>query len=153
MASMVYIAILFVLVRLIVELILWRTFYKPLNQFNNEIKLMRNNNIHSKVVKTKIPEFVDLIKQFRKMKRQIVHLIKEIERKEKKRADLEVEKLVHQINPHFLMNTLDTARWLAVLGDEKELKHLLTSLNKLLYYNMRSEEHTSELQSRGHLVC
>src|SRR5699024_5332153 len=136
MASMVYIAILFVLVSLIVGLLLWRTFYKPLNQFNYEIKLMRSNNFHSKIVKTKIPEFVDLIKQLRKMKRQIVHLIKEIERKEKKRADLEVEKLVHQINPHFLMNTLDTARWLAVLGDKKELTHLLTSLNKLLYYNM-----------------
>src|SRR5690625_597208 len=135
-AERVYISMLFVLISSIVGLLLWRTFYIPLNQFNNEIKLRRNNNFHSIVVKTNIPEFVDLIKQFRKMKRQIVHLIKEIERKEKKRADLEVEKLVHQINPHFLMNTLDTARWLAVLGDKKELKHLLTSLNKLLYYNM-----------------
>src|SRR5690625_7117777 len=68
MASMVYVAILFVLVSSIVGLLLWRTFYKPLNQFNNEIKLMRYNNFHSKVVKTKITEFVDLIKQFRKMK-------------------------------------------------------------------------------------
>src|SRR5690625_6207263 len=101
MASMVYIAILFVLVSSIVGLLLWRTFYKPLNQFNNEIKLMRNNNFHSKVVKTKIPEFVDLIKQFRKMKSQIVHLIKEIERKEKKRADLEVENLIIHINQIF----------------------------------------------------
>jgi two-component system, sensor histidine kinase YesM len=70
------------------------------------------------------------------MKKQIASLISEIEQKERKRADLEVEKLVHQINPHFLMNTLDTARWLVVAGDKKEATNLLTSLNKILYYNM-----------------
>ncbi|MGP4038491.1 sensor histidine kinase [Gracilibacillus sp. D59] len=133
---MIYIAILFVLISLIVSLLLWKTLYKPLNEFRHEIKLMGNNNFHSEIVHTKIPEFVDLINRFRNMRVQIVSLIQEIEQKERKRADLEVEKLKHQINPHFLMNTLDTAKWLAISGDKKELTSLLTSLNKLLYYNM-----------------
>ncbi|WP_208585648.1 sensor histidine kinase [Gracilibacillus suaedae] len=133
---MIYIAILFVFISLVVSLLLWKTLYKPLNEFRHEIKLMGNNNFHSEIVHTKIPEFVDLIKRFRNMRVQIVSLIQEIEQKERKRADLEVEKLKHQINPHFLMNTLDTAKWLAISGDKKELTGLLTSLNKLLYYNM-----------------
>src|SRR5690625_1325344 len=33
------------------------------------------------------------------------------------------------------------------------LSHLLIRNNELVVDNIRSEEHTSELQSRGHLVC
>ncbi|KAB8127831.1 sensor histidine kinase [Gracilibacillus oryzae] len=134
--QMIYFAILFVSLSLIIALLLWKTLYKPLNQFNNEIHLMKNNNFTSEVIQTNIPEFRELTTQFRHMKKQIASLINEIEHKERKRADLEVEKLVHQINPHFLMNTLDTARWLVVSGDKKEATNLLTSLNKILYYNM-----------------
>ncbi|UOQ86760.1 sensor histidine kinase [Gracilibacillus salinarum] len=133
---MLYIAILFVLISLLVSWLLWKTLYKPMNEFRHEIKLMGDNNFHSEVVNTKIPEFVDLIDHFRDMRGQIVALIHEIEKKERMRADLEVEKLKHQINPHFLMNTLDTAKWLAISGDKQELTSLLTSLNKLLHYNM-----------------
>ncbi len=133
---MLYITILFVCISLVMAFLLWKTFYRPLNDFQHEIKLMENSNFHSEVVETNIPEFKNLINQFRSMRKQIVQLIKEIEVKEKIRADLEVEKLMHQINPHFLMNTLDTARWLSVSGEKAELTNLLTWLNKILYYNM-----------------
>ncbi|WP_277678407.1 sensor histidine kinase [Gracilibacillus dipsosauri] len=145
MILMLYMAILFVLVSLIVGLLLWKTFYRPLHQLNSEIKLMSNHNFASEVVSTKIPEFVDLLSHFRKMKKQITNLIQAIEQKERNRADLEVEKLLHQINPHFLMNTLDTARWLAVAGNKEEVTHLLTALNKLLYYNMGKLGNSSTL--------
>ncbi len=133
---MIYIVLIFVLISLMASFMLWKNIHKPLREFSKEITLMGNSNFHSEVAETRIPEFVELINQFRDMKKQITQLIKEIEQKERKRADLEVEKLIHQINPHFLMNTLDTAKWLAVSGERKELSYLLSSLNKILYYNM-----------------
>ncbi len=142
---MINLVILFVLISLIVGLLLWKTIYKPLKQFNSEIKLMSNNNFHSEIVSTSIPEFVELTHHFRSMKKQIMNLIEEIKIKERNRADLEVEKLMHQINPHFLMNTLDTARWLSISGDRNEVTHLLSTLNKLLYYNMGKLGHLSTL--------
>ena len=78
-----------------------------------------------------------LLNQFQHMKVQITQLYSEIKAKEKRRADLEIEKLQYQINPHFLMNTLDTAHWLAVMNGQEEIDRLVTSLNKLLYYNLR----------------
>lgn len=133
---MIYITIIFILVSLTAALFLWKTIYKPLNEFHHEIMLMSNSNFHAKIITTNIPEFANLTNQFRHMKSQIANLIKEIEQKERIRADLEVEKLKHQINPHFLMNTLDTAKWLAKTGEKEEVVKLLSSLNKLLYYNM-----------------
>lgn len=81
-------------------------------------------------------EFDFLLSEFSNMQHQIGDLFKEVQQKEKIRADLEVEKLLYQINPHFLMNTLDTVHWLAVMNGQGEIDKLVQSLNKLLYYNL-----------------
>lgn len=123
-------------VSLFLAWLLWKMVYRPLNNFNSEIKFMINSKIQLKTTKTRIPEFDYLLKQFRNMKHQIWDLFSEVEQKEKRRADLEVEKLLYQINPHFLMNTLDTVHWLAVMNGQSEIDRLVLSLNKLLHYNL-----------------
>ncbi|MFK7691976.1 sensor histidine kinase [Paenibacillus sp. HJGM_3] len=52
------------------------------------------------------------------------------------KSRLEVEKLLFQINPHFIHNTLDTVRWLARLKGQEQIEDLVSLLNKVLYYNM-----------------
>ncbi|WP_100405734.1 sensor histidine kinase [Bacillus solitudinis] len=136
LVQMIYLTLFFVVLSLIVAWLLWLMVYRPLHHFNQEIHLMTNNDFGTRIVTTKIPEFDALLRQFQHMKSQILSLFKEVELKEKRRADLEVEKLLYQINPHFLMNTLDTAHWLAVLNGQKEIDQIVTSLNKLLSYNL-----------------
>jgi two-component system sensor histidine kinase YesM len=130
------ITLLFMGVSLLLGWILWRMVYRPLNHFNKEIKLLAQNQRQYEPASTQIPEFDYLLNQFRQMKRQIWELFSEVEQKEKRRVDLEVEKLLYQINPHFLMNTLDTVHWLAVMNGQSEIDRLVSSLNKLLYYNL-----------------
>jgi two-component system sensor histidine kinase YesM len=43
------------------------------------------------------------------------------------------------------MNTLDTANWLAVMNDQKDISRLVTSLNRLLYYNLGKAGQTSTI--------
>lgn len=118
--------------------LLWAMVYHPLRKFQAEIKHMTDNSYRPADEKAaaRIPEFEHVLRQFRRMKAQIAELFADVERKEKRRADLEIEKLLYQINPHFLMNTLDTAHWLAVMNGQEEIDRLVTSLNKLLYYNL-----------------
>ena len=80
--------------------------------------------------RTQIPEFDFLLGEFSNMQHQIGDLFKEVQQKEKIRADLEVEKLLYQINPHFLMNTLDTVHWLAVMNGQGEIDKLVQSLEQ-----------------------
>ncbi|WP_199616121.1 sensor histidine kinase [Paenibacillus alkalitolerans] len=129
-------SLLVLAISLVLAWLLWKMVYRPLTKFHNEIKWAGQSNFHSESAKTNIPEFDYLLNQFQKMKQQIRELFAEVERKEKRRADLEIEKLLYQINPHFLMNTLDTAHWLAVMNGQNEIDRLIVSLNKLLYYNL-----------------
>ncbi|WDZ55881.1 sensor histidine kinase [Paenibacillus polymyxa] len=117
--------------------LLWKTVYKPLGLFHSEINGMSQNPQKAgSQTRTQIPEFDFLLGEFSNMQHQISDLFKEVQQKEKIRADLEVEKLLYQINPHFLMNTLDTVHWLAVMNGQGEIDKLVQSLNKLLYYNL-----------------
>ncbi|MCR2806376.1 sensor histidine kinase [Paenibacillus soyae] len=145
--QMMYLSILFLAVTLLIAWLLWKMVYIPLHQFNREIKSITQKNTPPRdELATNIPEFDFLIKQLQNMKLQITDLIGEVEQKEKRRADLEVEKLLYQINPHFLMNTLDTAHWLAALNGNKELDKLILSLNKLLYYNLGKRGQASTIR-------
>ncbi|WP_438347675.1 sensor histidine kinase [Paenibacillus sp. FA6] len=137
---------LFLGMSLFLAWLLWKMVYRPLNAFNKEIELMAQNEVQTAVVQTRIPEFDFLLNQFQEMKKQTWELFAEVEVKEKRRADLEVEKLLYQINPHFLMNTLDTVHWLAVMNGQDEIDRLVSSLNKLLHYNLGKLGETSTIQ-------
>ncbi|WP_438448582.1 sensor histidine kinase [Gorillibacterium sp. sgz5001074] len=136
-AQILFFSFLFAAVSVLLGWLLWKMVYRPLNNFNKEIKQMAlSRGQMLPPARTQIPEFDYLLNQFRMMKDQIWHLFSEVEQKEKRRVDLEVEKLLYQINPHFLMNTLDTVHWLAVMNGQGEIDRLVSSLNKLLYYNL-----------------
>ncbi len=139
-------SIFFLGMSLFLAWLLWKMVYRPLTGFNKEIKLMALNRIQSGVARTRIPEFDFLLDQFRQMKEQIWDLFAEVEQKERRRVDLEVEKLLYQINPHFLMNTLDTVHWLAVMNGQNEIDRLVSSLNKLLHYNLGKLGQASTIQ-------
>ncbi|WP_159886905.1 sensor histidine kinase [Paenibacillus puerhi] len=139
MMQILLVALLFLVVTCVLAWLLWKMVYIPLNLFHREIKGMsvsHNRSAPKPVERTRIPEYDRLLIQFADMREQIWELFREVEQKEKNRADLEVEKLLYQINPHFLMNTLDTVHWLALMNGQDEIDRLVQSLNKLLYYNL-----------------
>lgn len=143
--QMIILLLIFILISLAIGMLLWRMVYRPLSRFNKEIKWLANSNFDAVKMKSNIPEFEILLVQFQNMKLQIANLYSEVEQKEKRRADLEIEKLLYQINPHFLMNTLDTVHWLAVMQGQEEIDRLVTALNKLLFYNLRKGNSTATI--------
>lgn len=129
-------SVFFLLTAVLTAWVLWKMVYRPLDKFNREIRSLLRSNVQEQTDVVNIPEFDYLLFQIRSMKTKIWDLYGEIERKEKRRANLEVEKLLYQINPHFLMNTLDTVHWLATMNGQKEIDKLALSLNRLLSYNL-----------------
>ncbi|MBD2870869.1 sensor histidine kinase [Paenibacillus arenilitoris] len=136
LVQIVIFSLLVLAISLLLAWLLWKMVYRPLTKFHKEMKRAGQSDFRTGSERTYIPEFDYLLREFGEMKQQIGALFLEVEQKEKRRADLEIEKLRYQINPHFLMNTLDTAHWLAVMNGQNEIDQLVVSLNKLLYYNL-----------------
>ncbi|SFD48875.1 two-component system, sensor histidine kinase YesM [Paenibacillus catalpae] len=115
---------------------IWRMVYFPLKRVNQDMRGLENSDFDTPLSRFELVEFEVMMRNFDAMRVRVKELIQENQLKEKRRADFEVEKLLYQINPHFIHNTLDTIQWLARLKGQEDIDMVATSLNKLLYYNL-----------------
>lgn len=86
-----------------------------------------------------IEEFDILTEEINHMKKQVIHLIHSMVEKEKDVQRTEYEKLLYQINPHFLLNTLNSVQWMARMREQKEISDFVQKLKMLLSYNLGKE--------------
>ncbi|QHW30566.1 sensor histidine kinase [Paenibacillus rhizovicinus] len=139
MGKFAFFAIVSIVISLLLGLAMWRIVYRPLRTINREIKLLAHNKFNSQLKTTGILEFDGLLAEFHDMKSKIAELFKELEEKERKKRVIEVEKLLHQINPHFLHNTLNTVQWLARMNGQDEIDRLVALFTRVLHYNLGKE--------------
>ncbi len=128
-------------------LLLRRLINRPFRLIEKEMRTFGKGNMSSSHYHTGIDEFDRIFDQFNVMKRQIQQLIIDVEKKEKRRHQLEIEKLAYQINPHFLMNTLNSVRWLAAMHKQPDIEKFVSSMIFLLSYNLGKSEETSTFRS------
>lgn len=86
------------------------------------------------------------------MKRQIENLISNMVEKEKSIQKIEFEKLLYQINPHFLLNTLNSIQWMAQMSHQREISEFVQRLKKLLSYNLGKEGRQTTLRMELEIV-
>ncbi|RKP57149.1 sensor histidine kinase [Cohnella endophytica] len=134
-AKMIVVALSTFLFAALLAYLIWRQVYKPLRKVNVEIVRMAENRT-TPVSFTSVAEFDLVLNNFQEMKTQVNELIDAVANNEKQKSQFEIEKLLSQINPHFLHNTLNTVQWLARLNGQKEIDKLVTLLVKVLHYNL-----------------
>ncbi|MFC5531649.1 sensor histidine kinase [Cohnella yongneupensis] len=120
---------------IVLAMLIWRKVYGSLRKLNKEIVRMTGDR-ESPVSLTHVEEFDQLLRNFQVMKTTVNELIGEVARNERMKSQLEMEKVLSQINPHFLHNTLNTVQWLARSNGQDDIDRLLTLLVQVLHYNM-----------------
>ncbi|PYI54377.1 cache domain-containing sensor histidine kinase [Paenibacillus flagellatus] len=73
-----------------------------------------------------------LYRGFDTMVRRIDRLVQNAEKAAKDKKELEFQVLTHQINPHFLYNTLEAIRWKAESRGADDISEMVSSLGNLL---------------------
>lgn len=120
---------------------------RPLHVFEEEICKIQQGDLENRSYqKTLIPEYDHLLDEVMIMKQRIQGLLEEREAAQRVQAKARVDQLLYKINPHFLMNSLDTIHWLAVAENTKEIDKVARALNKLLYYNLKVDRNTVRLE-------
>lgn len=123
--------------------LIWRTVTRPLTRLNREIRSMAQTQSAGEFQLTGTDEFDYSLRRFHEMQGTIIELIEDIKQNERNKSRLEVEKMISQINPHFVHNTLDTIRWQARLNGQEDIDHLISTLNRVLHYNLGKGETAS----------
>jgi len=111
-------------------------FYRPLKELEKEMESFGQGNLNAQKYNTGIIEYDSVFFKFEEMKGQIAILVNDIYIKEGEKRQLELDKLYFQLNPHFIMNALNSAQWQAKMDSSPELAEYLSNLNYLLAYTL-----------------
>jgi len=85
-------------------------------------------------------EVVEMNDTFISVMYEIEQLIDQVAKQEQKKKEAEIRVLQNQLSPHFLYNTLNSIRWMAMIQKQDNIKEMVDSLNRLLTYALRGPD-------------
>ncbi|NMO96602.1 cache domain-containing sensor histidine kinase [Paenibacillus lemnae] len=131
---------------LAISLIFIYAMTRPLRSIVQHMKLVQTGNLDVVFPVTKRDEAGLIGLSFNRMMGRIKQLINDIYAMEGRKKKAELEKLQHQINPHFIYNTLETIRMTAVLHDDAEVGEMVHLLGKQLRYSIHAGSEVVEVR-------
>ncbi len=114
----------------VATLMITRIVVRPLHQLTEAMQLLEGAHPVRLHLKRGNDEIGMLTATYNNMVDQIESLFNRIRAESERKRQAEFHALQAQINPHFLYNTIDTARALAISGKTKEVNDLLRSLGE-----------------------
>ncbi|OXM17279.1 cache domain-containing sensor histidine kinase [Paenibacillus herberti] len=147
--AMLTIMVLFVLMTFFIS----DTITKPLRLLRKKMSHMANLNL-----KVKLPpenfhgEMEVFVKGFNLMVTDMEGLISRLKQEERQKESMRFQALLSQMNPHFLLNTLNTVKWLALGLGDKQIPAACESLGKLVEAGIRLDVDLIHLEHELQLV-
>ncbi len=136
----IYLIIGSVIVLLMLNFSIWKYIFKPFGILCKEMKALSENTEISSHKKVNIEEVDMILNEFYLYKVRSAELFNKVKEKEKMQQRLEYEKLLLQINPHFIRNSLNTIQWIARLEGQGTIEKMTTALIKVFNYNLEKDE-------------
>ncbi len=110
----------------------------PVHQVVVGMKQVEEGRLEVQVKPEGQEELQTMVHSFNHMVGQLKTLIKENEEQQKKKAEAEIRALQSQINPHFLVNSLSSIRFIAQVSHYESIGRMAEALMKILSCSFRS---------------
>lgn len=104
----------------------------PLGHLTKGMREIEHHNLDTQVPVCRQKDMAQIISTFNNMVEQIKRLIEDKERMEKEKYQEELHTLQSQMNPHFLMNTLNTLKFMAISAHYTGMQDMVVALENIL---------------------
>lgn len=148
-ASVFAFMLLFVGTVVILALAVWKSVYSPLRLFDEELAHLLDKKKpyeEERIITTGMQEYDSLLNRIEEMRNQIQEMVQDIVYREEEKSRMKLERLRYQINPHFLMNTLNTIHWMAIMNGQQDIDKAVQALNRLLFYNLDKDGYHTDIE-------
>lgn len=112
----------------------------PVNDIIQGLKVVETGNLDVHIIPKGQSEIRMMIHSFNQMVRRLKVLMKENEQQQLKKQEAEMRALQSQINPHFLVNSLSSIRFMAQVSRFEGIRKMAEALIKILSCSFRSNQ-------------
>lgn len=110
---------------------------QPIFQLIRSMEAVEQGDFESSIEVNGDDEIALLGRSFNRMILEINRLITGIHEEQEKEKALQLQILYAQINPHFLFNTLNAIKWIAIINKSKNVAKLIGDLGRLLEMSIK----------------
>lgn len=125
-------AFIILLITIAISIQIFNSISRPMRKVVDALDTIGTTGFRKLDETSSYKETEQLVHTYNEMTDRIQELILNIEKKEKEKRKEEYRVLEAQINPHFIYNTLDAIRWVALINHSKPTAELISSFAKFL---------------------
>lgn len=126
---------------------------RPLRQLQKKMTEMAKRNLKIRLPEDRHKgEILELHQAFNRMVGDIDQLVHQLKIEERQKEAVHFQMLLSQMNPHFLLNTLNTVKWIALDQRNESIYEICVSLGKLLETSLNPDVELIHLQEEIKLV-
>lgn len=146
-------SVAFMLLFIAMTFMIASTITRPLSHLQKKMKEVVHKSLKIRLPHEKYRgEILDLTRTFNSMLDDMNGLIQRLKEEERQKEAVHFQMLLAQINPHFLLNTLNTMKWIAIRKQNGDIEEICMSLGKLLEMSLNSEIDMIHLKDELELV-
>lgn len=125
--SVVYMMFLFMMLFMLSHYI-----FKPMERLKDKMDLFSEGQLHTQMEQTAVGELKRLTNHFNTMTTKIRELMRTNEQAIREQESLKMKALVAQIKPHFIYNSLNTIKWMAVINKQENIRQMTEAIIRIL---------------------
>lgn len=138
--SILVVFFVFIVWLFIQNIILEKRVFHPINRMKELITFISRGRFDIKLHDDSYQEITDLSDKLDMMIEKISELTKEVYEKEILATQANIKTLQDQINPHFLLNTLNSLKLMAINSQKADIIKTIDTLGNLMHYGLFDQD-------------
>jgi len=93
-----------------------------------------------------------LTDHFNTMVRKVNHLMENVKEEEKEKNEFKMQALMMQMSPHFIYNSLNTIKWIAVINKQENIRQMIESLIQIFMNMSKRTDENNKIRDEMELL-